>query len=87
MRIVYRITDEIIRYSLEDSLRELEDENMVSFPDENARSEFIENCVENVISKFETHSYYYDSAYNPNYDDIVFDSAKWDGYLKEEAYK
>ena len=68
------ITDEDIRYNVETAVQELEEENQVAFPDRDARSEFINDCVSCVIDKYEL--YERDPfGYRPDYRVTVLDMA------------
>ena len=74
------ITDEDIRYNVETAAQELEEENQVAFPDRDARSEFIDDCVSCVIDKYEL--YEHDPlTYTPDYECEVLDLAEVYGYL------
>ena len=72
----YSITDEDIRIDIENTVREQEEDSQVSFPDEAARAEFIDDCVESTIYSFEIYEHYC-----PDYDSIVLDTAGIYGYL------
>ena len=74
------ISENDIRFQIEEAASEMEEENQIHFPDEDSRAEFIEDCVSSVIDKYEL----YDRdpfEYRPNYDDLVFDMAKLYGYI------
>ena len=74
------ITDEDIRYNVETAAQELEEENQVAFPDSDARSEFIDDCVSCVADKYEL--YEHDTfTYTPDYECEVLDLAEVYGYL------
>ena len=47
------ITDADIRYHIDQAATELEEDNLIHFPDSNARAEFIEDCVSSEIDKYE----------------------------------
>ena len=79
MKIVMQITDEIIRSNVEDALKECEEEQWVSVPAD-FRSEFIEECVSEIIRNYENADYYEDRLYNPDYEEIVLDMAHWYDY-------
>lgn len=53
-RVIFSVTDDSIRAHVLDRIAEAEDENWIAFPDDAARAEFVEECVENVIYRFET---------------------------------
>ena len=74
------ITDEDIRYNVETAAQELEEENQLAFPDSDARSEFIDDCVSCVIDKYEL--YEHDPfMFTPDYECEVLDLSKVYGYL------
>ena len=77
------ITDEDIRYNVETAAQELEEENQVAFPDSDARSEFIEDCVSSEIDKYEL--YERDPfGYRPDYKTEVLDMANLYEYTVED---
>ena len=82
MKVIMQITDDSIRYNIEDSITDLEYDGILEFPSEHEKEQFILDCMKEVIENYETNDYY-DSVYVPHYDDIVYDNAKWDGYLTE----
>lgn len=82
MKVIMQVTDDSIRYNIEDSITDLEYDGILEFPSEQEKEQFILDCMSEVIENYET-SDYYDSVYVPNYNDIVYDSAKWNGYLTE----
>lgn len=73
------ITDETIRCNVTDAVKECEEEKWISFPDNSARSELIDECMETIVASYET-SEYYASVYNPDYMTIVLDNAELYGY-------
>ena len=76
----YTITDKDIRYNVDTAATELEEENQVSFPDSDARAEFIDDCVSCIIDKYEL--YEHDPfIYTPDYEEEVLDLAKLYGCL------
>ena len=78
--VAFTITDEDIRYNVEQAASELEEENQVRFPDTDSRAEFIDDCVACVIDKYEL--YEHDPfTYNPDYEMEFLDLAKLYGYL------
>ena len=80
--VAFTITDEDIRYNVEQAASELEEENQVRFPDTDSRAEFIDDCVACVIDKYEL--YEHDPfTYNPDYEEEVLDLAKLYDYLCE----
>ena len=82
MKVITQITDDFIRYNIEDSISDLMSDGFLDFPSEREKEQFIIDCMNEVIESYES-SDYYDSVYVPHYDDIVYDNAKWDGYLTE----
>lgn len=78
--IAFTITDADIRYNVDTAATELEEENQVSFPDSDARTEFIEDCVSCIIDRYEL--YEHDPfIYTPDYEEEVLDLAELYGYL------
>ena len=76
----YTITDKDIRYNVDTAATELEEENQVSFPDSDARAEFIDDCVSCIIDKYEL--YEHDPfIYTPGYEEEILDLAKLYDYL------
>ena len=76
----YTITDKDIRYNVDTAATELEEENRVSFPDSDARAEFIDDCVSCIIDKYEL--YEHDPfIYTPDYEEEILDLAKLYDYL------
>ena len=82
MRILVKITDEDIRYNVENAIKECTENDWISVPEASAMEEFIQDCVQQVVDNYET-SEYYPRPYVPDYTDIVMDNAKWDGYMTE----
>ena len=80
--ITFTITDADIRFNVDTAATELEEENQIRFPDNDARAEFIEDCVSCIIDKYEL--YEHDPfTYTPNYEEEVLDTADLYGYLAE----
>ena len=78
--IAFTITDADIRYNVDTAATELEEEKQVSFPDSDARTEFIEDCVSCIIDRYEL--YEHDPfIYTPDYEEEVLDLAELYGYL------
>ena len=76
----YTITDKDIRYNVDTAATELEEEYQVSFPDSDARAEFIDDCVSCIIDKYEL--YEHDPfIYTPDYEEEILDLAKLYDYL------
>ena len=76
----YTIMDKDIRYNVDTAATELEEENQVSFPDSDARAEFIDDCVSCIIDKYEL--YEHDPfIYTPDYEEEILDLAKLYDYL------
>ena len=77
------ITDADIRYYIDQATTELEEDNLIHFPDSNARAEFIEDCVSSEIDKYEL--YECDPfGYRPDYKTEVLDMADLYEYTVEE---
>ena len=76
----YTIMDKDIRYNVDTAATELEEEYQVSFPDSDARAEFIDDCVSCIIDKYEL--YEHDPfIYTPDYEEEILDLAKLYDYL------
>ena len=71
MKYTLTITDEDIRSGIETAVRDLLEENQVHFPDGTAQSDFINDCVDGIISKLELYGFFF-----PNYTTEVFDTAR-----------
>lgn len=74
------VTESDIRFEIETAISVLEQDGQIAFPDENARNEFVEDCVRSQIDRVEL----YDS--NPfrsrkDYSVDVLDMAELYGYL------
>ena len=78
MKILYQITDEIVRSELEKAIKECVEEGWLVFPSVPDREEFTEDCVQSTIDKFELYE-----TYTPNYEEIVLDMANLYGYGTE----
>ena len=78
--IIAIITEEDIRFRIEEAARELEEDAEIHFPDADARAEFLDDCTATVIDKYEL--YDHDPfRYMPNYHDTVLDMARLYDYL------
>ena len=53
MKITIVLTDADIRYRIVQAATELEEDNLIRFPDGNAHTEFIEDCVSCEVDKYE----------------------------------
>ena len=83
MKITIVLTDADIRYRIDQAATELEEDNLIRFPDSSARTEFIEDCVSCEVDKYEL----YDRdpiGYHPDYKTAVLDMAKLYEYLVEQ---
>ena len=77
------ITDADIRYHIDQAATELEEDDLIRFPDSDARAEFIEDCVSSEIDKYEL--YERDPfGYRPDYKTEVLDMADLYEYTVEE---
>ena len=81
MKVIHQITDDIIRQNVDDELKECENEGWLVIPDAATRSDFVEECTDEIIASYES-SDYYSRPYTPNYTDTVLDLADFYGYLK-----
>ena len=51
MRVIWTVTDEDIRNSVEKALADLEEDKQVFCPEEESREEFIEDVAESIIDR------------------------------------
>lgn len=68
------VTDADIRWHIDQAATELEEDNLIRFPDSNARAEFIEDCVACEIDSYELYERN-PFGYRPNYRVTVLDIA------------
>ena len=68
MRINIVINDETIERDVKRAVDDLENEEEIYFTFESEKTEFIEMCVEEVISNYETRF-----DYSPNYESLVLE--------------
>ena len=81
MKMVVAITSESsIRRSFKAAASAMEEENQIHFPNNNARAEFIEDCVSSEIDKFELYGSDPFSC-QTNYTTAILDMARIYGYL------
>lgn len=73
------ITDNDIRIRFDEAAAELEEEKQIHFPNNEARADFIEDCVNSEIDKYELYDYSPFSR-QTNYAVEVLDMAKLYGY-------
>ena len=74
MKITAVITDADIHWHIDQAATELEEDNLIRFPDSDARAEFIEDCVSSEIDSYEL--YERDPfGYRPDYRVTVLDMA------------
>lgn len=78
MKIVYQITDEIIRSEIKYAVNDCIENGWIVFPSVPAMNEFIDDCVSCIIDKFELYE-----TYTPDYTEIVMDLSKFYGYESE----
>ena len=74
MIITAIITDADIRYHIDQAATELEEDNLICFPDSNVRTDFIEDCVSSEIDKYELYERC-PFGYRPDYKTEVLDMA------------
>ena len=77
------ITDADIRYHIDQAATELEEDNLIRFPDSDARAEFIEDCVSSEIDKYELYERN-PFGYRSDYRVTVLDMADLYEYTIEE---
>ena len=75
MKYIATITDEDIRFEIETAATELEEDNQISFPDSDSRTEFIDDCITGVMDKLNLYE-----TYMPDYRMEVLDLAGLYGY-------
>lgn len=68
MRINIIINDETIERDVKQAVSNLENDEEIYFTFESEKTEFIEMCVEEVISNYETRC-----DYSPNYENLVLE--------------
>lgn len=69
------ITDEDIRFEIENAATELEEDHQIAFPDSDSRTEFIDDCITGVMDKLDLYE-----TYMPDYRMEVLDLADTYGY-------
>lgn len=74
------ITEDMIRDKFNFDIGELEEDGTLKFDSDEQRDEFIEECVDYVIDKYEDYGI---MEYAPNYEDIIYDTAKLYGILMD----
>lgn len=68
MRINIIINDETIRRDVSQAVENLFEDGEIDFVFESEKTEFISDCVDDVIEKYELYEYY-----SPNYEQVVRD--------------
>ena len=74
------ITEDMIRDKFDFDIGELEEDGTLKFDSDEQRDELLEDCVEQVIDKYEDYGI---MEYAPNYEDIIYDTAKLYGILMD----
>lgn len=74
------ITEDMIRDKFNFDIGEFEEDGTLKFDSDEQRNEFLEDCVEQVIDKYEDYGI---MEYAPNYEDIIYDTAKLYGILMD----
>ena len=69
------ITEDDIRFGIEEAATELEETEQLRFPDADARAEFLDDCVACVIDRLDQYE-----GYRPNWTTEVLDAACLYGY-------
>jgi len=72
------ITEDMIRDKFDFDIGDFEEDGSIKFESDEQRDEFLEDCVEQVIDKYEDYGIL---EYSPNYEDIIYDTAKLYGIL------
>ena len=73
------ITEDMIRDKFDFDIRELEEDGQIEFHNDEQRDEFIEECVAEVVDKYEDYGI---MEYAPNYEEIILDMAELYGIAK-----
>lgn len=82
-KFIVVLTDADIRWYIDQAATELEEDNLIRFPDTDTRADFIEDCVSSEIDKYEL--YERDPfGYRPDYRVTVLDMADLYEYTVEE---
>ena len=69
------ITEDDIRFGIEEAATELEETEQLRFPNAAVRAEFLDDCIACVIDKFDAYEHYC-----PNWETEVLDAACLYGY-------
>ena len=77
MRINIVINDDTIEQDVIETLESIEEDCGIEFPNEEERNEFINDCVNVIIDKYEFYE-----RYTPDYNDEIYELAKEFGYMK-----
>ena len=80
MNITVVLTDADIRYRIDLAATDLEEDNLIRFPDSEARAAFIEDCVAGEVDQYELYDRH-PFGYRPDYRTSVLDMADLYGYL------
>ena len=75
MKYIVTITDEDVRFEIENAATELEEDHQIAFPDSDSRTEFIDDCITGVMDKLNLYE-----TYMPDYRMEVLDLAGLYGY-------
>ena len=75
MKYIATITDEDIRFEIENAATELEEDHQIAFPDSDSRTEFLDDCITGVMDKLNLYE-----TYMPDYRMEVLDLADTYGY-------
>ena len=68
MRINIIINDETIRENIKETVETLEENEEIYFDFESEKTEFIDDCLDEICTKYETFE-----TYSPNYENEVLD--------------
>ena len=77
MKYIATITDEDIRFEIENAATELEEDHQIAFPDSDSRTEFLDDCITGVMDKLNLYE-----TYMPDYRMEVLDLADTYGYQR-----
>ncbi len=82
--IVPAVTDDDIRHDVEYWVTEFKAEGWILFPDDDACNELVDECVREIVDRYELYERA-PNSYCPNYDEIIFDCARDGGYIVDDS--
>lgn len=78
--VLFRVTTDDVKYYIIRELDDLESNGDIEFEDDSQREDFINECIEEVVYRWEMQDDKLD--YIPNWGDVVYDNAEANGLLK-----